>query len=88
MVLLWACYCPRRQVREPRMVRIAISQAAFDAIASTLPPGSTGYENAVDEQGRRLIWLERRMLDKLNSYRRAGESYSDVILRVAAEGAP
>jgi len=47
-------------------------------------PGSTGYENAVNEKGERLIWLERRMLDKLNSYRRAGESYSDVILRVAA----
>ena len=65
------------------MVRIAISQAAFDAIASTLPPGSTGYENAVNEKGERLIWIERRMLDKLNSYRRAGESYSDVILRLA-----
>ena len=68
------------------MVRIAISQTAFDAIASTLPPGSTGYENAVNEKGERLIWLERRMLDKLNSYRRADESFSDVILRLAAEG--
>jgi hypothetical protein len=68
------------------MVRIAIPQAAFDAIAATLPLGSTGYENAVNEKGERLIWIERRMLDKLNSYRRAGESYSDVILRVAAEG--
>jgi hypothetical protein len=68
------------------MVRIAITQAAFDAIASTLPPGSTGYENAVNEKGERLIWLERRMLDKLNSYRRAGESYSDVILMLAAGG--
>jgi hypothetical protein len=67
------------------MVRIAISQAAFDAIAATLPLGSTGYENAVNERGERLIWLERRMLDKLNSYRRPGESYSDGILRVAAE---
>jgi hypothetical protein len=67
------------------MVRIAISQAAFDAIAATLPLGSTGYENAVNERGERLIWLERRMLDKLNSYRRPGESYSGVILRVAAE---
>ena len=66
------------------MVRIAITQAAFDAIAATLPPGSTGYENAVNDKGDRLIWLERRMLDKLNSYRRAGESYSDVILRLAA----
>ena len=68
------------------MVRIAISQAAFDAIAATLPVGSTGYENAVNEKGERWIWLERRWLDKLNSYRRPGESYSDVILRVAAEG--
>jgi hypothetical protein len=68
------------------LVRIAITQAAFDAIASMLPPGSTGYENAVNEKGERLIWLERRMLDKLNSYRRPGESYSDVILRLAAAG--
>jgi hypothetical protein len=37
------------------MVRIAISQAAFDAIAATLALGLVGYENAVDEQGRRLI---------------------------------
>ena len=65
------------------MVRIAISQAAFDAIAATLPLSSTGYENAVNERGERLIWLERRMLDKLNSYRRPGESYSDVIVRVS-----
>jgi hypothetical protein len=26
------------------------------------------------------------MLDKLNSYRRAGESYSEVILRIAEQG--
>jgi hypothetical protein len=70
------------------MIRISISQAASDAIASTLPLGSTGYENAVNEKGERLIWLERRMLDKLNSHRRPGESYSDVILRVAAETEP
>jgi hypothetical protein len=29
--------------------------------------------------------LERRMLDKLNSYRRAGESYSDVIFAAGRE---
>ena len=49
------------------MIRIAISQAAFEAIAATLPFGSTGYENAVNDKGERLIWLERRMLHKLNS---------------------
>ena len=39
------------------MVRIAISQAAFDAIARTMPLGSVGYENEANERGERLIWL-------------------------------
>jgi hypothetical protein len=65
------------------MIRIAISQAAFEAIARTLPFGSVSYENKTAENGDRLIWLERRMLDKLRSYRRAGESTIDVILRLA-----
>jgi hypothetical protein len=69
------------------MIHIAISQAAFAAIARTLPLGSVSFENKIDEDGNRLIWLERRMLDKLRSYRRPDESYSDVILRVAAEAA-
>jgi hypothetical protein len=30
------------------MVRIAISQAAFDAIAKTLALGSVGYENKIN----------------------------------------
>jgi hypothetical protein len=33
------------------MIRIAIYQAAFDAIAKTLPLGSVGYENATNERG-------------------------------------
>jgi hypothetical protein len=69
------------------MIRIAISQAAFEAIARTLPLSTVSFENKIDENGDRLIWIERRMLDKLRSHRRAGESYSDVILRVAAEDA-
>ena len=40
------------------MVRIAISVEAFEAIASTLPLGSVGYENKSNERGERLIWLE------------------------------
>ena len=65
------------------MVRIAISQAAFDAIASTLALGSVGYENETDEHGQRLIWLDRAIVDRLRSLRGPGESYSDVILRIA-----
>jgi hypothetical protein len=68
------------------MVRIAISQAAFEAICATLPFGSVSYENATNERGERLIWLERGVVDRLRSLRGPGESYSDVILRVALEG--
>ena len=33
------------------MIRISITRAAFDAIASTLPLGSVGYENEINERG-------------------------------------
>ena len=33
------------------VIRIAITQAAFKAIAKTLPLGSVGYENATNEKG-------------------------------------
>ena len=42
------------------MIRIAVTQAAFDAIAKTLALGSTGYENAVKRAGRAAgVWLDR-----------------------------
>jgi hypothetical protein len=66
------------------MIRIANSQAAFDAIAKTQPLGSVGYENATNETGERLIWLPPNVVDLLRHLRGLGESYSDVILRPAA----
>jgi hypothetical protein len=33
------------------VIRIAISQAAFEAIARTLALGSTGFENKINENG-------------------------------------
>jgi hypothetical protein len=70
------------------MVRIAISQAAFDAIARTLALGSVGIENATNERGERLIWLAPTVIDRLRPLRGPGDSYSDVILRlVESEGA-
>jgi hypothetical protein len=65
------------------VIRIAISQAAFDAIAATLPLGSVSYEAATNEKGERLIWLPAAVVERLRSLRGPGESYSDVILRVA-----
>ena len=69
------------------MVRIAITQAAFDAIAKTLLLGSANYETATNEKGERLIWLEPIMVDRLRSMRGPGlRSWSDVILRLAEGG--
>jgi hypothetical protein len=65
------------------MIRIAITEAAYEAIARTLPLGSVGYEAKRTEQGEVLIWLERRALDRLDALRQHGEGYSDVILRMA-----
>jgi hypothetical protein len=67
------------------MIRIAITQAAFDAIAATLPLGSVSYENATNERGERYVWLPPKVVDRLKAQRRPGESYSDVVLRIAAE---
>ena len=67
------------------MIKIAISQAAFDAIAATFPFGSVSYENKIDEPGNRLIWLDPAVIARLRSLRGPGESYSDVIMRFAAD---
>jgi hypothetical protein len=65
------------------MIRIAISQAAYEAICATLPLGSVVYEAETNAKGERLIWLERRYVDQLGAMRGPGESYSDVIIRLA-----
>jgi hypothetical protein len=68
------------------MIRIAITQAAFDAIAKTLPLGSVSvrHQNESNERGERLIWLDKPVVDRLGEMRGPGESWSDVILRLAA----
>ena len=76
---------PTKPEGADRWCGIAITQQAFDAIASTLALGSVGYENATDEHGNRLIWLPHDVLNRLNHLRGPSESYSDVILRVAEE---
>jgi hypothetical protein len=65
------------------LIRIAITAQAFDAIAATMPLGSVGYERDPDGHGERLIWLEPHILNKLRYLRGPGESYSDVIIRLA-----
>jgi hypothetical protein len=72
----------RSKRRGKRMIRIAITAAAFDAVASTLKLGFVGYESEPNERGERLVWLETRVVDRLTAMREPRESYSDVILRM------
>jgi hypothetical protein len=66
------------------MISITITIAGFEAIAATCRwLGSVGFEREVDAEGERQIWLEPRFVDRLAAMRGPGESYSDVILRVA-----
>jgi hypothetical protein len=47
------------------MIRIAIAEAAFEAIKATLPVGSAAYEPQRTAQGNYFIWVERSWLHKL-----------------------
>jgi hypothetical protein len=64
---------------QPSRVRIDRSNVAL---------GSVAFENKINENGERLIWLELRVVDRLRAMRGRGEDYSQVILRLAAEGSP
>jgi hypothetical protein len=75
-----------RSARRQRMIRIAITAAAYEAIAATLPLGSVGFERELDANGQRLIWLAAAVVDRLAAMRGPGEDCSDVILRIAATG--
>ena len=67
-------------------IRLQITPAAFEAIAATLP-GNVGYENKQAPNGDYFIWLDHAAVAKLKFERGPGESYSDVILRVAKASA-
>jgi hypothetical protein len=52
---------------------------------SRLPFGSVGVERDTDAEGARAMWLPAAVVDRLRALRAPGESYSDVILRIARE---
>jgi hypothetical protein len=62
------------------MISIQISPAAFEAIKATLPDGAP---RSIGPDGQMRIWLDHAVVDRLRALRRPGESYSDVILRMA-----
>jgi hypothetical protein len=73
--------CPS-PIRGVTVIRIVITEEAFEAIKATMPLGSVGFEKEVNAKGERTISLAPNVLDKLKAMRGSGESYSDVILRL------
>lgn len=60
------------------MVRIAISAAAFEAIAATLPIGSVEFEAKLNAKGEREIWHDeglnvRGWIERISSRGHSGE---------------
>jgi hypothetical protein len=63
------------------MIRVVLTDAAYDAIASTLPKGAARWPMQ-REQGQCFIQVEAAVVDRMRGMRRPGESYSEVILRL------
>lgn len=67
-----------------QMIRIAITAAAYEAIVAGRPEC-----NLLPPQeapgGQFYLWLFQPLMERLKAARAPGESYSDTILRLAAE---
>lgn len=64
------------------MIKIAISQAAYAAIVSTIPGTSLGVVEPCSDGV--WVWLPKAHVQALDAARGAAESYSELILRLAA----
>jgi hypothetical protein len=63
------------------MIRVALTDAAYDAIASTLPKGAARWPMQRD-RGQCFIQVEAAVIDRMRTMRRPGENYSHVLLRL------
>jgi hypothetical protein len=63
------------------LIRLTITPAAFAVIVATMPE-SVGKQNSAPN-GEFYVWLEPKYVERLRALRKPGESYSDVILRMA-----
>jgi hypothetical protein len=66
------------------MIRIALMQEAFDAIAATLPLGSVGLRGRDQRQGRAADLAGARLGRQLGGMRGPGEDVNDTIIRLFA----
>ena len=69
------------------MIRLTISPAAYAVIAATLP--ASALEQSRAPNGDFYVWLEPQYVEQLRATRKLGESFSEVIVRLAeaSEGA-
>ena len=68
------------------MVRIAISLAAYQALAATMPEGTARPRERLEVGEGVGLWIDQATLAALKRERRAGEGWSEVILRLAEAG--
>ena len=61
--------------------RVALTDAAYDVIAATLPKGAARWPMQRDRDPC-FIQVEAAVIDRMRAMRRPGESYSEVILRL------
>ena len=80
-----ACVAPRNYrlagIKYLKMICVALTDAAYDAIASTLPKGAARWPMQRD-RGQCFIQVEAAVIDRMRAMRRPGESYSEIILRL------
>jgi hypothetical protein len=79
------CVAPRNyrsaEIKWPEMIRVVLTDEAYDAIASTLPKGAARWPMQ-RERGQCFIQVEAAVVDRMRAMRRPGESYSEVILKL------
>jgi hypothetical protein len=67
------------------MIGITISGNAYAAIVSTLP-ASSADEAEIAPDREYQVWLPRDVVNRLRAMRGPGETFTDVILRLASSG--
>jgi hypothetical protein len=70
----------------PRLGSNDLAGRRISIVSPAAEPPSARQCAATNERGERLIWLEAAMAKRLSAMRGPGESYSDVILRLATVG--
>jgi predicted CopG family antitoxin len=64
------------------MISIPITDQAYEALKARIPRIDQA-RTPQDGNGKMRIWVDRKFVDRLLELRSSGESYSDVILRLA-----